>query len=83
MTFTRSLLDTRASISKLIKYPSQAFEELGTIDLCNDKEIKACVEEVMAINEEVNFEEPPSDEPTLGKAHLHLSTLFLIPNGQR
>ena len=47
-----------------MKYPSRAFEELGTIDLCDDRDINTCIEEVMTINEEANFEELPLDEPT-------------------
>ena len=31
----------------------------------NDQEIKDCIEEVIAINGEANFEELPLDEPTL------------------
>ena len=33
--------------------------------LCDDEDIEACIEKVMAINEEANFEELPLDEPTL------------------
>ena len=55
----------KVDINKLMKYPSRAFEELGVIDFSNDQDIDACIEEVMIIEEEVNFEELPIDEPTL------------------
>ena len=84
MTFTRSLLDTGASINilpkavfdrhhvgelqpflieKLMKYPSQAFKDLGAIDLFDDQDIDTCIEEVMTINKEADFKELPLDEP--------------------
>ena len=47
-----------------MKYPSQAFEDLGTIDLFDDQDIETCIEEVMTINEEAEFKELPLDEPT-------------------
>ena len=52
------------NINKLIKYPSQAFEDLGAIDLFDDQDIETCIEEVMKINEEADFKELPLDEPT-------------------
>ena len=55
----------KVDINKLMKYPSRASKELGTINLSNNQDIKACIEEVMTINEEANFEELPLDEPTL------------------
>ena len=48
-----------------MKYPSCASEELGTIDLSDDQDINACIDEVMTINKETNFKELPLDEPTL------------------
>ena len=42
---------------------SQAFEDLGTIDLFDDQDIVTCIEEVMTINEETEFQELPLDEP--------------------
>ena len=54
----------KVNINKLIKYPSQAFEDLGTIDLFDDQDIETCIEEVMTINEEADFKELPLDEPT-------------------
>ena len=53
----------KVNINKLMKYPSQAFEDLGTIDLFDDQDIETCIEEVMTINEEDDFKELPLDEP--------------------
>ena len=50
----------KVDINKLMKYPSQASEDLG-----DDQDIDACVEEVMMIDKEARFEELPMDEPTL------------------
>ena len=47
-----------------MKYPSQAFEDLGAIDLFDDQDIETCNEEVMTINKEADFKELPLDEPT-------------------
>ena len=55
----------KVNINKLMKYPSRASEELGTIDFSNDQDIDAWIEEVMMINEEAKFQELPLDEPTL------------------
>ena len=49
-------------INKFMKYPSRAFEELGHIDHSDDQDINACIEEVMTINEEANFEEANFEE---------------------
>ena len=38
-----------------MKYPSQAFEDLGAIDLFDDQDIETCIEEVMMINKEADF----------------------------
>ena len=54
----------KVKINKLIKYPSQAFKDLGTVDLFDDQDIETCIEEVMTINEEADFKELPLDEPT-------------------
>ena len=64
----------KVNINKLMKYPSQAFQDLGTIDLFDDQDIDACIEEVMTINEEAEFNELSLDEPTLELKPL-LSTL--------
>ena len=53
----------KVNINKLMKYPSQAFEDLGAIDLFDDEDIETCIEEVMTINEEADFKELPLDEP--------------------
>ena len=37
---------------------------MGAIDFTDDHDIDACVEEVMMIDEEARFEEPPMDEPS-------------------
>ena len=55
----------KVEINKLMKYPSRASEDLGTIDFTEDNDIDACVEEVMMINEEERYEELPIDEPSL------------------
>ena len=47
----------KVNINKLMKYPSQAFEDLGAIDLFDDQDIETCTEEVMTINEEAEFKE--------------------------
>ena len=54
----------KEDINKLMKYPSQASEELGAINFSDDQDIDACIEEVMMIDEEANFDELPLDEPT-------------------
>ena len=51
-------------INKLMKYPSQAFKDLGAIDLFDDQDREICIKEVMTINEEADFKELPLDEPT-------------------
>ena len=55
----------KVDINKLMKYPSRASEDMGAIDICDDQDIDACIEKVIAINEEANFEELPLDESTL------------------
>ena len=55
----------KVDINKLMKYPSRASEDLGTIDFADDQDIDACVEEVMMIDEKARFEEIPMDEPIL------------------
>ena len=54
----------KVNINKLMKYPSQALEDMGTIDLFDDQDIETCIEEVMTVNEGADFEELPLDEPT-------------------
>ena len=55
----------KVDITKLMKYPSRASEDLGAIDFTDDQDIDTCVEEVMMIDEEARYEELPMDEPTL------------------
>ena len=64
----------KVNIYKLMKYPSQAFKDMGAIDLFDDQDIETCIEEVMTINEEADFKELPLDEPT-GELKPLLSTL--------
>ena len=64
----------KVNINKLMKYPSQAFEDLCAIDLFDDQDIETCIKEVMTINEEADFNELPLDEPT-GELKPLLSTL--------
>ena len=54
----------KVNINKLMKYPSQAFEDLDAIDLFDDQDIETYIEEVMTIKEEADFKELPMDEPT-------------------
>ena len=54
----------KVNINKLMKYPSQAFEDVGAIDLFDDQYIETCIEEVMTVNEGADFKELPLDEPT-------------------
>ena len=54
----------KVNINKLMKYPSQAFEDLGDINLFDDQDIETCIEEVMTVNEEADFEELPLNELT-------------------
>ena len=67
----------KVDINKLMKYPSRASEELGVIDLSYDHDVNVCIEEVMTINEEANFEQLPLDELKLGLKTL-LSTLKYV-----
>ncbi|CAA7405270.1 unnamed protein product [Spirodela intermedia] len=54
----------KVNINKLMKYPSQAFEDLGVIDLFDDQDIETCIEEVMTVNKGADFEELLLDDPT-------------------
>ena len=51
------------NIKKLMKYPSQVFEDLGAIDLFDDQDIETFIEEVMIMNEEDELKELHLDEP--------------------
>ena len=55
----------KVDINKLMKYLSQASEDLGAIDFTDDHDINTCVEEVMMIDEKARFEELPMNEPSL------------------
>ena len=52
----------KVNINKLMKYHSQAFEDLVAIDLFDDQDIETCIVEVMTINEEADFKELHLDE---------------------
>ena len=54
----------KVNINKLMKYPSQAFEDLGAINLFDDQNIDTCIEEVTTINEKADFMEVLLDEST-------------------
>ena len=54
----------KVNINKLMKYHSQAFKDLGAIDLFYDQYIETCIKEVMTINEEADFKELPLDKLT-------------------
>ena len=54
----------KVNINKLMKYPSQAFKDVGAIDLFDDQDRETCIEEVMTVNEGADFEELSLDEPT-------------------
>ena len=54
----------KVNINKLMKSPSQAFEDVGAIDLFDDQDIETCIEEVMTVNDGADFEELLLDEPT-------------------
>ena len=74
----------KVNINKLMKYHSQAFKDLGAIDLFDDQDIETCIEEVMTINEDGEFKELPLDEPIEESSpfHLHPSMLFLTHSRQ-
>ena len=54
----------KVNINKLMKYSSQAFEDVGAIDLFDDQDIETCIEEVMTVHEGADFKELLLDEPT-------------------
>ena len=54
----------KVNINKLMKYPSQAFEDVRAIDLFDYQEVETCIEEVMTVYDGADFEELPLDEPT-------------------
>ena len=66
----------KVGINKLIKYHSRVFEDLGAINLCDDEDIKAYIEEVMTVNEKADFNELSLDKPTLELKHLPSTLLY-------
>ena len=68
----------KVDISKLMKYPSWASEELGAIDFSDGQDIDAHIGEVMMINKEPNFEELPMEEPTLELKTLPLTLKYVF-----
>ena len=73
----------KVNIKKLIKYPSRASENLGTIDFSDNQDIDACIEEVMMIDEEERFEELPMDEPTLELNNLPSTLKYDVLNTKK
>ena len=71
------------NINKLMKYPLKALEDLGTIDLSDDQNIDACIEEVTTINEEANFKELPLDEPAVELKPLPSTLKYAFLNAQQ
>ena len=71
------------NINKLMKYLLKAFEDLGTIDLSDDQNIDACIEEVMTINEEANFKELSLDEPAVELKPLPSTLKYAFLNTQQ
>ena len=55
----------KIDINKLMKYPSQASEDLGAINFTDNQDVDACIEEVMMIDEEARYDKLPMQEPTL------------------
>ena len=72
----------KVNINKLMKYPSQAFEDLGAINLFDDQDIETCIEEVMTVNEGADFEELPLDEPTRELKPLPSTLKYAFLNSQ-
>ena len=54
----------KVKINKLMNHPSQAFEDVGAINLFDDQDIETCIKEVMMVNEGADFEELLLDKPT-------------------
>ena len=73
----------KVDINKLMKYPSRAFEELGTIGFSDDHDIDTFIEEVMMIDKEVKFEELPLNEPTLELKTLPLTIKYAFLDGEK
>ena len=63
----------KVNINKLMKYPSQAFEDLGAIDLFDDQDIETCIEEDMTSRSYLWMTRQWSSS----LFHLHSSMLFL------
>ena len=73
----------KVNINKLMKYPSQAFQDLGAIDLFDDQDIETCTKEVMMINEEADFKELPLDESTEELNPLPSTLKYAFPDSQQ
>ena len=73
----------KVDINKLMKYPSRASEDLGTIDFADDQDIDACVEEVMMIDEEARYDELPMEEPTLELKTLPSTLKYAFLDGEK
>ena len=73
----------KVNINNLMLYPSQAFEDLGTINLFDDQDIETCIEEVMKVNERADFEELPLNEPTGELKPLPSTLKYVFLNSQQ
>ena len=51
----------KVSINKLMRHPSQDYDEVGTVDIYEDPDISSCIEETMAAIEDESFMEPEDD----------------------
>ena len=51
----------KVSINKLMRHPSHESDEVGAVDIYEDREISSCIEETMAAIEDRSFEEPEDD----------------------
>ena len=49
------------SINKLMRHPSHASDEVGTIDIYEDSEISSCIEETMTFVEDGSIEDSEDD----------------------
>ena len=70
----------KVNIKKLIKNPSRVYEDWSVINLCDDEEIQAWIQEIMVINEEADLEELPLVEPTLELKPLPSSLKYVFLN---
>ena len=72
----------KVDINKLMKYPSQASEDLGAIDFADDQDIDACIEEVMMRKQDLRSYQWTSLPWTSKLSHQHSSTPSLMKKKQ-